>query len=236
MVAGFGDVGKGSAASLRKPAAASWSPRSIRSARCRRRWKATRSRPWRMRRRAPTSSSPPPAMSTSSPSTTCAQMKHRAIVCNIGHFDSEIQVAALQELQVAQRQAAGGRDRIPRRQAHHPAFRRPPGESRQRHGPSRASSCRRPSPTRRWRRSSSGPIRGKYEKKVYTLPKHLDEKVARAASRKDRRQADQADRQAGDLYRRAAGRPVQAGSLSVLRRLISVRNVSGHFRFAAGVR
>ena len=56
-----------------RPAARVWSPRSIRSARCRRRWKATRSSPWTTRRRAPTSSSPPPATSTSSPSTTCAQ-------------------------------------------------------------------------------------------------------------------------------------------------------------------
>jgi adenosylhomocysteinase len=42
-VAGYGDVGKGSAASLRSQGAASWSPRSTRSARCRRRWRATRS-------------------------------------------------------------------------------------------------------------------------------------------------------------------------------------------------
>jgi adenosylhomocysteinase len=48
MVAGFGDVGKGSAASL--------PPRSIRSARCRPRWRATRSSPWRTPHRAPTSS------------------------------------------------------------------------------------------------------------------------------------------------------------------------------------
>ena len=39
------------------------------------------------------------------------------------------------ELQVGQRQAAGRRDRVPRRQAHHPAVRRPPGEPRQRHRP-----------------------------------------------------------------------------------------------------
>ena len=57
-------------------------------------------------------------------SSTCASMKHRAIVCNIGHFDSEIQVAGLEELQVAQRQAAGRRDRVPRRQADHPPVRR----------------------------------------------------------------------------------------------------------------
>jgi adenosylhomocysteinase len=44
-------------------------------------------------------------------------MKDRAIVCNIGHFDSEIQVAGAAELQVAQRQAAGRRGRVPGRQA-----------------------------------------------------------------------------------------------------------------------
>ena len=73
MVAGFGDVGKGSAASLAMPAAACWCPRSTRSARCRRRWKATRSPPWTTPRRAPTSSSPPPATRTSSPSTICGR-------------------------------------------------------------------------------------------------------------------------------------------------------------------
>ena len=39
------------------------------------------------------------------------------------------------QLQVGQREAAGGRDRVPRRQAHHPALRRPPGEPGQRHRP-----------------------------------------------------------------------------------------------------
>ena len=48
----------------RRPAAACWCPRSIRFAHCRRRWRATRSRPWRMPRRAPTFSSPPPATRT----------------------------------------------------------------------------------------------------------------------------------------------------------------------------
>ena len=52
-------------------AAASSSPRSIRSARCRRRWKAIEVDDARGRRRAaPTSSSPRPATTTSSPSTT----------------------------------------------------------------------------------------------------------------------------------------------------------------------
>ncbi len=43
---------------------------------------------------------------------------------------------------------------------------------------------------------------GKYEKKVYTLPKHLDEKVARLHLEEDRREADQADARAGGLHRR----------------------------------
>ena len=63
-------------------------------------------------------------------------MKDMAIVGNIGHFDNEIQVAALQELQVAQRQAAGGHDRVPRRQAHAAPLRGPARQPRQRHRPS----------------------------------------------------------------------------------------------------
>ena len=86
------------------------------------------------------------------------------------------------ELQVAQREAAGRRGRVPRRQAHHRAVRGPAGESRQCHRPSElrdvglllqpdagpdravdqpaASTKRRStrcpsSSTRRWRRSTS---------------------------------------------------------------------------------
>jgi adenosylhomocysteinase len=43
VVCGYGDVGKGSAASLRSQGARVMSPKSTRSARCRRRWKAIRS-------------------------------------------------------------------------------------------------------------------------------------------------------------------------------------------------
>jgi adenosylhomocysteinase len=77
------------------------------------------------------------------------KMKHRAIVCNIGHFDSEIQVASLRNLkwhnvkpQVDEIEFADGKRII---------------------------------------LLSEGRLvnLGKYEKKVYTLPKQLDEKVAR---------------------------------------------------------
>ena len=63
-------------------------------------------------------------------------MKDRAIVCNIGHFDSEIQVAALAQHEMGEREAAGRRDRIPRRSPHHPSVGGQAGQSRQRHGPS----------------------------------------------------------------------------------------------------
>ena len=46
----------------------------------------------------------------------------------------------------------------------------------------------------------------KYQNEVYVLPKHLDEKVAAAAPRQARREADQAHRQAGRLYRRVRPR------------------------------
>jgi hypothetical protein len=44
---------------------------------------------------AATSSSPRPATSTSSPLEHMRQMKDQAIVCNIGHFDNEIQIDRL---------------------------------------------------------------------------------------------------------------------------------------------
>jgi len=68
-------------------------------ARCRRRWKATASSPWTTPATRPTSF------------VTCtgnvhvidhdhmAKMKDQAIVCNIGHFDSEINVASLEKYQ-----------------------------------------------------------------------------------------------------------------------------------------
>ena len=121
------------------PAAACWSPRSIRSARCRRRWKATRSRRWTTPRRAPTSSSPRPATSTSSPSTTCARCTTARSSATSATSTRRSRSRALRNLQVEQRQAAGRRDRIPRRQAHHPAVGRPPREPRQRDRPSRRS-------------------------------------------------------------------------------------------------
>ena len=64
------------------------------------------------------------------------RMKDQAIVCNIGHFDNEIQVDALersQRRQANQHQTAGGQVHLPGRSRDFPARRRPPGESRLRH-------------------------------------------------------------------------------------------------------
>ncbi len=65
-------------------------------------------------------------------------MKDQAIVCNIGHFDSEIQVDKLNDSDAKQHrdQAAGGHVHVPRGQRDLRACRRPAGESRLRHRPS----------------------------------------------------------------------------------------------------
>ena len=62
------------------------------------------------------------------------RMKNNAIVCNIGHFDNEIDVAGAQGVQVGEHQAAGRPRDLPRRQADHPARRRSPREPGLRHG------------------------------------------------------------------------------------------------------
>ncbi len=105
------------------------------------------------------------------------EMKHNAIVCNIGHFDSEIQVAALKNFKW---------DEI-KPQVHHVEF--PDGKKiillsegrlvnlgNATGHPSFVMSASFTNQTlaqiELWTNGKS------YEKKVYTLPKHLDEKVA----------------------------------------------------------
>ena len=96
VVCGYGDVGKGCAQALTRPGLpASSSPRSTRSTRCRRRWRATRSP------RSRTSSATADIFVSATGNDHIItvdhmhQMKHNAIVCNIGHFDSEIDMAGL---------------------------------------------------------------------------------------------------------------------------------------------
>ncbi len=104
-------------------------------------------------------------------------MKDRAIVCNIGHFDSEIQVAGLRNFkwhnvkpQVDEIEFPGGRKIILLSEGRlvnlgnatgHPSF-----------VMSASFTNQTLAQIELWTKQ------GHYERKVYTLPKHLDEKVA----------------------------------------------------------
>jgi adenosylhomocysteinase len=105
-------------------------------------------------------------------------MKDRAIVCNIGHFDNEIQVAGLKNFkwhnvkpQVDEIEFADGKRMILLSEGRlvnlgnamgHPSF-----------VMSASFTNQTLAQIELWANA------GQYEKRVYTLPKHLDEKVAR---------------------------------------------------------
>ena len=205
VVNGFGDVGKGSAAALRnagcRVAVTEIDPICALQAAMEGYEVATMDD---MPLRWPTSSSSATGNTDIITIDHMRAMKDRAIVCNIGHFDNEIQVEALAELQVDQRQAAGRRDRVSRRQAYHPAVRGPAGESWAMPWaiPSFVMSSSFTNQVLAQIELWTNP--DKYEKAVYVLPKKLDEKVAALHLAKVGRQADPAERQAGGLYRRVA--------------------------------
>ena len=105
-------------------------------------------------------------------------MKNMAIVCNIGHFDSEIQVAALKNLkwhnikpQVDEIEFPDGKRIIVLSEGRLVNLGNATGH------PSFVMSASFTNQTLAQIELWTNP--GKYEKKVYTLPKHLDEKVAR---------------------------------------------------------
>ena len=106
------------------------------------------------------------------------RMKHRAIVCNIGHFDSEIQVAGLKNFkwhnvkpQVDEIEFPDGKRIILLSEGRLVNLGNAMGH------PSFVMSSSFTNQTLAQLELFTNP--GKYEKKVYTLPKHLDEKVAR---------------------------------------------------------
>jgi adenosylhomocysteinase len=106
------------------------------------------------------------------------QMKDRAIVCNIGHFDSEIQVAALRNLkwhnvkpQVDEIEFPDGKRILLLSEGRLVNLGNAMGH------PSFVMSSSFTNQTLAQIELWTNP--GQYEKKVYTLPKHLDEKVAR---------------------------------------------------------
>jgi adenosylhomocysteinase len=105
-------------------------------------------------------------------------MKDRAVVCNIGHFDNEIQVAALRnhkwtniKPQVDEITFADGKRIVLLSEGRLVNLGNAMGH------PSFVMSASFTNQTLAQIELFTNP--GKYEKKVYTLPKHLDEKVAR---------------------------------------------------------
>ncbi|MFD2182299.1 adenosylhomocysteinase [Rhodoplanes azumiensis] len=106
------------------------------------------------------------------------KMKDRAIVCNIGHFDSEIQVAGLKNFkwhnvkpQVDEVEFPDGHRIILLSEGRLVNLGNATGH------PSFVMSASFTNQTLAQIEIFANP--GKYERKVYTLPKHLDEKVAR---------------------------------------------------------
>ena len=104
-------------------------------------------------------------------------MKDRAIVCNIGHFDTEIQVAALRNLkwnnvkpQVDEIEFPDGKRIILLSEGRLVNLGNATGH------PSFVMSASFTNQTLAQIELFTKP--GQYEKQVYTLPKHLDEKVA----------------------------------------------------------
>ena len=105
-------------------------------------------------------------------------MKDRAIVCNIGHFDTEIQVAALKNFkwhnvkpQVDEIEFPDGKRIILLSEGRLVNLGNAMGH------PSFVMSASFTNQTLAQIELFAND--GKYQKKVYTLPKHLDEKVAR---------------------------------------------------------
>src|SRR6187399_1650124 len=109
------------------------------------------------------------------------QMKHNAIVCNIGHFDSEIDMAGLKKVK--------GIERI-NIKPQYDEWRFPDGHSVLILAEGRLLNlgCATGHPSFVMSASFTNQViaqlelhanTGKYEKKVYMLPKHLDEQVAR---------------------------------------------------------
>jgi adenosylhomocysteinase len=178
MVAGFGDVGKGSAASLRNAGCrvlvAEIDPICALQASMEGYEVTT------MDDAAPRADIFVTATGNKDVITVdhMRQMKDRAIVCNIGHFDSEIQVAALRNFkwenvkpQVDEIEFPDGKRIILLSEGRLVNLGNAMGH------PSFVMSASFTNQTLAQIELWTNP--GKYEKKVYTLPKQLDEKVAR---------------------------------------------------------
>ena len=144
------------------------------------------------------------------------RMKHRAVVCNIGHFDSEIQIEALRNYkwenvkpQVDEVVFPDGKRLIVLSEGRLVNLGNATGH------PSFVMSASFTNQVLAQIELFNAPA-GKYERQVYTLPKAPGREGGRTAPGQGRCQADQADAAAGRIYRRSAVGPVQARSLPLL--------------------
>ena len=145
-------------------------------------------------------------------------MKHQAIVGNIGHFDNEIDMAGLAKLPGVERVNI-------KPQVDEWVF--PDGHSIIVLSEGRllnlGNATGHPSfvMSNSFTNQTIAQIElftktDEYEKRVYVLPKHLDEKVARLHLGRARREAHRAHAGAGRVHRRAGGGPLQARPLPLL--------------------
>ena len=143
-------------------------------------------------------------------------MKNHAIVCNIGHFDNEIDVASLEKYQWEEIKP----------QVDHVIF--PDGKRIILLAKGRLVNlgCGTGHPCYVMSSSFANQTiaqielctqTAKYPVGVYVLPKQLDEKVARLQLKKLNAQLTELTRRAGRVHRRAEERPVQARPLPLLR-------------------
>ena len=145
------------------------------------------------------------------------KMKNNAIVCNIGHFDNEIDVRLAQAVQVGKHQAAGRSRDLPATASASSCW--PKGRLVN-------LGCGTGHPSYVMSSSFANQTiaqielftqTAKYPLGVYTLPKHLDEKVARLQLKKLNAKLTELTRRAGEVHRRVEDRPVQDGPLPLLR-------------------
>ena len=151
-----------------------------------------------------------------------AKMKDKAIVGNIGHFDNEIDMAGLKKVK--------GIERI-NIKPQYDEFRFPDGHSVMILAEGRLLNlgCATGHPSFVMSASFTNQViaqlelhqnNDKYEKKVYILPKHLDEEVARLHLDHLGVKLTKLTQGAGRVHRRAGRGSVQAGALPLLGRSI----------------
>ena len=149
-------------------------------------------------------------------------MKDRAIVCNIGHFDNEIQIAHLRNLKWTNIKPQVDEIEFPDK---HRIILLSEGRlvnlGNAMGHPSFVMSASFTNQTLAQIELFANNKNGKYEKKVYVLPKTAGREGGPPAPRQDRRQADRTAQGPGRIHRRQAGRPVQGGSLPLLRAITS---------------